>query len=98
MTVRSAVSILSNSRVTGFFLFLGKSCLKTELQFSDYYCLLAVHLLLDLWLEGTFPKLCLALISLWDVGKGRLSLWPVSAWPGLLGLELSGFGFWFFAI
>uniref|UniRef100_A0A7M4F8B1 N-alpha-acetyltransferase 25, NatB auxiliary subunit n=1 Tax=Crocodylus porosus TaxID=8502 RepID=A0A7M4F8B1_CROPO len=29
----------------------GKSCLKTELQFSDYYCLLAVHLLLDLWLE-----------------------------------------------
>ncbi|XP_032085184.1 N-alpha-acetyltransferase 25, NatB auxiliary subunit isoform X1 [Thamnophis elegans] len=30
----------------------GKSCLKTELQFSDYYCLLAVHLLLDLWLEA----------------------------------------------
>ncbi|OXB64168.1 hypothetical protein ASZ78_002098 [Callipepla squamata] len=29
----------------------GKTCLKTELQFSDYYCLLAVHLLLDLWLE-----------------------------------------------
>ncbi|XP_062999880.1 N-alpha-acetyltransferase 25, NatB auxiliary subunit isoform X2 [Elgaria multicarinata webbii] len=30
----------------------GKSCLKTELQFSDYYCLLAVHLLLDIWLEA----------------------------------------------
>uniref|UniRef100_A0A452GVT3 N-alpha-acetyltransferase 25, NatB auxiliary subunit n=1 Tax=Gopherus agassizii TaxID=38772 RepID=A0A452GVT3_9SAUR len=30
----------------------GKSCLKTELQFSDYYCLLAVHLLLDMWLEA----------------------------------------------
>nr|XP_033812407.1 N-alpha-acetyltransferase 25, NatB auxiliary subunit isoform X2 [Geotrypetes seraphini] len=29
----------------------GKSCLKTELQFSDYYCLLAAHVLLDLWLE-----------------------------------------------
>ncbi|XP_053135416.1 N-alpha-acetyltransferase 25, NatB auxiliary subunit isoform X2 [Hemicordylus capensis] len=30
----------------------GKSCLKTELQFSDYYCLLAAHLLLDIWLEA----------------------------------------------
>ncbi|XP_038618784.1 N-alpha-acetyltransferase 25, NatB auxiliary subunit [Tachyglossus aculeatus] len=30
----------------------GKSCLKTELQFSDYYCLLAVHILIDMWLEA----------------------------------------------
>ncbi|XP_068101890.1 N-alpha-acetyltransferase 25, NatB auxiliary subunit isoform X2 [Hyperolius riggenbachi] len=30
----------------------GKSCLKTELQFSDYYCLVGVHLLLDMWLSG----------------------------------------------
>uniref|UniRef100_A0A8C2S5R2 N-alpha-acetyltransferase 25, NatB auxiliary subunit n=1 Tax=Capra hircus TaxID=9925 RepID=A0A8C2S5R2_CAPHI len=29
----------------------GKSCLKTELQFSDYYCLLAVHVLTDVWRE-----------------------------------------------
>ncbi|KAE8635295.1 hypothetical protein XENTR_v10002573 [Xenopus tropicalis] len=30
----------------------GKSCLKTELQFSDYYCLLGAHMLLDLWSNG----------------------------------------------
>ncbi|KAM4710073.1 N-alpha-acetyltransferase 25, NatB auxiliary subunit [Discoglossus pictus] len=30
----------------------GKSCLKTELQFSDYYCLIGAHMLLDLWLNG----------------------------------------------
>ncbi|MEE6503871.1 hypothetical protein FKM82_004997 [Ascaphus truei] len=30
----------------------GKSCLKTELQFSDYYCLIAAHMLLDLWLDA----------------------------------------------
>uniref|UniRef100_A0A8B9GFK5 N-alpha-acetyltransferase 25, NatB auxiliary subunit n=1 Tax=Amazona collaria TaxID=241587 RepID=A0A8B9GFK5_9PSIT len=43
----------------------GKSCLKTELQFSDYYCLLAVHLLLDLWLEGeeTAVWQCLTLLE-----------------------------------
>ncbi|PNI64614.1 NAA25 isoform 7, partial [Pan troglodytes] len=29
----------------------GKTCLKTELQFSDYYCLLAVHALIDVWRE-----------------------------------------------
>lgn len=62
-------------RATLFF-FLGKTCLKTELQFSDYYCLLAVHLLLDLWLEeGMFVK---SLNASWD-GWGREigSLWPV---------------------
>ncbi|XP_038630065.1 N-alpha-acetyltransferase 25, NatB auxiliary subunit isoform X1 [Scyliorhinus canicula] len=30
----------------------GKSCLKTELQFSDNYCLLAVHILLDIWRQS----------------------------------------------
>ena len=34
-----------------FFSPIGKSCLKTELQFSDYYCLLAVHVLTDVWRE-----------------------------------------------
>ncbi|XP_052463548.1 N-alpha-acetyltransferase 25, NatB auxiliary subunit isoform X2 [Carassius gibelio] len=29
----------------------GKSCLKTELQFSDMYCLMAAHVFIDLWLE-----------------------------------------------
>ncbi|ERE76484.1 N-alpha-acetyltransferase 25, NatB auxiliary subunit [Cricetulus griseus] len=29
-----------------------RSCLKTELQFSDYYCLLAVHVLTDIWREA----------------------------------------------
>ncbi|XP_043571489.1 N-alpha-acetyltransferase 25, NatB auxiliary subunit isoform X1 [Chiloscyllium plagiosum] len=30
----------------------GTSCLKTELQFSDNYCLLAVHQLLDIWRQS----------------------------------------------
>ncbi|KAM5194655.1 N-alpha-acetyltransferase 25, NatB auxiliary subunit isoform 2-T2 [Mantella aurantiaca] len=30
----------------------GKSCVKTELQFSDYYCLIGAHFLLDLWIDG----------------------------------------------
>ncbi|RXN26394.1 N-alpha-acetyltransferase auxiliary subunit-like isoform X2 [Labeo rohita] len=29
----------------------GKSCLKTELQFSDMYCLMAAHVYIDLWIE-----------------------------------------------
>ncbi|KAG7476624.1 hypothetical protein MATL_G00084890 [Megalops atlanticus] len=29
----------------------GKSCLKTELQFSDMYCLMAAHVYIDLWRE-----------------------------------------------
>ncbi|XP_053329156.1 N-alpha-acetyltransferase 25, NatB auxiliary subunit [Spea bombifrons] len=33
-------------------LVFGKSCLKTELQFSDYYCLVGAHMLLDLWMDG----------------------------------------------
>ncbi|XP_063820433.1 N-alpha-acetyltransferase 25, NatB auxiliary subunit isoform X1 [Pseudophryne corroboree] len=30
----------------------GRTCLKTELQFSDYYCLIGAHMLLDLWING----------------------------------------------
>ncbi|XP_063065865.1 N-alpha-acetyltransferase 25, NatB auxiliary subunit [Engraulis encrasicolus] len=30
----------------------GKSCLKTELQFSDMYCLMAAHVYVDLWMES----------------------------------------------
>ncbi|KAM8961323.1 N-alpha-acetyltransferase 25, NatB auxiliary subunit isoform 2-T2 [Pelodytes ibericus] len=33
-------------------LVFGKSCLKTELQFSDYYCLIGAQMLLDLWTNG----------------------------------------------
>uniref|UniRef100_A0A4W4FBD8 N-alpha-acetyltransferase 25, NatB auxiliary subunit n=1 Tax=Electrophorus electricus TaxID=8005 RepID=A0A4W4FBD8_ELEEL len=29
----------------------GTSCLKTELQFSDMYCLMAAHVYIDLWIE-----------------------------------------------
>ncbi|XP_022536484.2 N-alpha-acetyltransferase 25, NatB auxiliary subunit [Astyanax mexicanus] len=29
----------------------GKSCLKTELQHSDMYCLMAAHVYIDLWME-----------------------------------------------
>ncbi|XP_036383509.1 N-alpha-acetyltransferase 25, NatB auxiliary subunit-like [Megalops cyprinoides] len=29
----------------------GKACLKTELQFSDMYCLMASHVCIDLWAE-----------------------------------------------
>lgn len=32
-------------------MFAGKNALKTELQFSDMYCLMAAHLYVDLWTE-----------------------------------------------
>ncbi|KAM3937578.1 N-alpha-acetyltransferase 25, NatB auxiliary subunit [Leptodactylus fuscus] len=43
----------------------GKSCLKTELQFSDYYCLIGAHMLLDLWSNGENWAVwqCLALLE-----------------------------------
>ncbi|XP_071999015.1 N-alpha-acetyltransferase 25, NatB auxiliary subunit isoform X2 [Engystomops pustulosus] len=43
----------------------GKSCLKTELQFSDYYCLIGAHMLLDLWNQGEDWAVwqCLALLE-----------------------------------
>ena len=31
---------------------LGENLLKTDLQYSDHYLLLAVHLLLDMWQQG----------------------------------------------
>lgn len=31
--------------------FTGNNALKTELQFSDMYCLMAVHVYIDLWRE-----------------------------------------------
>lgn len=37
---------------------IGNNTLKTELQFSDMYCLMAVHVYIDLWIEtGEFPPL-----------------------------------------
>ncbi|XP_048876335.1 N-alpha-acetyltransferase 25, NatB auxiliary subunit [Brienomyrus brachyistius] len=44
----------------------GKSCLKTELQFSDMYCLMAAHIYIDLWAEtGDEGRLwqCLGLLE-----------------------------------
>ncbi|KAF4108499.1 hypothetical protein G5714_011258 [Onychostoma macrolepis] len=44
----------------------GKSCLKTELQFSDMYCLMAAHVYIDLWMEtGDQNKLwqCLGMLE-----------------------------------
>lgn len=35
----------------------GKSALKTELQFSDMYCLMAAHVYVDLWMD-TGESLC----------------------------------------
>lgn len=49
-----------SSRSLTIFCFLsvvGKSCLKTELQFSDMYCLMAAHVYIDLWIEtGEFTS------------------------------------------
>ncbi len=43
----------SSSLIISHFLsVLGKSCLKTELQFSDMYCLMAAHVYIDLWMES----------------------------------------------
>lgn len=41
----------TNIKIDMIFSPVGKTCLKTELQFSDYYCLLAVHVLIDVWRE-----------------------------------------------
>lgn len=42
----------------------GKSCLKTELQFSDMYCLMAAHVYIDLWTETGESSLSLSLSPL----------------------------------
>uniref|UniRef100_A0A671PML4 N-alpha-acetyltransferase 25, NatB auxiliary subunit n=1 Tax=Sinocyclocheilus anshuiensis TaxID=1608454 RepID=A0A671PML4_9TELE len=41
----------------------GKSCLKTELQFSDMYCLMAAHVYIDLWLETGESRSCFLVID-----------------------------------
>ncbi|KAI1901151.1 hypothetical protein AGOR_G00057240 [Albula goreensis] len=44
----------------------GKGCLKTELQFSDMYCLMAAHVYIDLWEETgkeSMLWLCLGLLE-----------------------------------
>ncbi|KAJ1093026.1 hypothetical protein NDU88_006135 [Pleurodeles waltl] len=46
----------------------GKSCLKTDLQYSDYYCLLAAHLLLDLWLDGADERAVWYALTLLEEG------------------------------
>uniref|UniRef100_A0A7N4UZY0 N-alpha-acetyltransferase 25, NatB auxiliary subunit n=1 Tax=Sarcophilus harrisii TaxID=9305 RepID=A0A7N4UZY0_SARHA len=46
----------------------GKSCLKTELQCSDYYCLLAVHMLLDMWLEAGEERAAWQALTLLEEG------------------------------
>ena len=38
---------------------VGKSCLKTELQFSDMYCLMAAHVYIDLWTETGESLMCM---------------------------------------
>ncbi|XP_064209425.1 N-alpha-acetyltransferase 25, NatB auxiliary subunit-like isoform X2 [Anguilla rostrata] len=44
----------------------GRACLKTELQFSDMYCLMAAHVYIDLWEETGDPAVlwqCLGLLE-----------------------------------
>ncbi|XP_077398657.1 N-alpha-acetyltransferase 25, NatB auxiliary subunit [Vanacampus margaritifer] len=44
----------------------GKNTLKTELQFSDMYCLMAAHVYIDLWMESgdeTMAWQCLGLLQ-----------------------------------
>ncbi|KAL6472506.1 hypothetical protein MHYP_G00186940 [Metynnis hypsauchen] len=44
----------------------GKNCLKTELQFSDMYCLMAAHVYIDLWMETGNEQMlwqCLGLLE-----------------------------------
>uniref|UniRef100_A0AAR2L786 N-alpha-acetyltransferase 25, NatB auxiliary subunit n=1 Tax=Pygocentrus nattereri TaxID=42514 RepID=A0AAR2L786_PYGNA len=44
----------------------GKNCLKTELQFSDMYCLMAAHVYVDLWMETGNEQMlwqCLGLLE-----------------------------------
>ncbi|KAK7895482.1 hypothetical protein WMY93_020807 [Mugilogobius chulae] len=47
-------------------LIFGKNALKTELQFSDMYCLMAAHVYIDLWLETEDENMvwcCLGLLQ-----------------------------------
>nr|XP_055063489.1 N-alpha-acetyltransferase 25, NatB auxiliary subunit [Misgurnus anguillicaudatus] len=63
----------------------GTSCLKTELQFSDMYCLMAAHLYIDLWMETGDQKMLWQSLGLLEEG---LSHSPANAQFKLLLLLL----------
>ncbi|XP_060764677.1 N-alpha-acetyltransferase 25, NatB auxiliary subunit isoform X3 [Neoarius graeffei] len=49
----------------------GKSCLKTELQFSDMYCLMAAHVYIDLWIETGDEQMLWQCLGLLEEGLSR---------------------------
>uniref|UniRef100_A0A673NLA3 N-alpha-acetyltransferase 25, NatB auxiliary subunit-like n=1 Tax=Sinocyclocheilus rhinocerous TaxID=307959 RepID=A0A673NLA3_9TELE len=51
----------------------GKSCLKTELQFSDMYCLMAAHVYIDLWLETGDQNMLWQCLGLLEEGLSNSS-------------------------
>uniref|UniRef100_A0A671PHJ6 N-alpha-acetyltransferase 25, NatB auxiliary subunit n=1 Tax=Sinocyclocheilus anshuiensis TaxID=1608454 RepID=A0A671PHJ6_9TELE len=51
----------------------GKSCLKTELQFSDMYCLMAAHVYIDLWLETGDQNMLWQCLGLLEEGLSHSS-------------------------
>uniref|UniRef100_A0A8C1M0P5 N(alpha)-acetyltransferase 25, NatB auxiliary subunit n=1 Tax=Cyprinus carpio TaxID=7962 RepID=A0A8C1M0P5_CYPCA len=51
----------------------GKSCLKTELQFSDMYCLMAAHVYVDLWLETGDQNMLWQCLGLLEEGLSHSS-------------------------
>ncbi|XP_059395905.1 N-alpha-acetyltransferase 25, NatB auxiliary subunit-like isoform X2 [Carassius carassius] len=51
----------------------GKSCLKTELQFSDMYCLMAAHVFIDLWLETGDQNMLWQCLGLLEEGLSHSS-------------------------
>uniref|UniRef100_A0A673N8T2 N-alpha-acetyltransferase 25, NatB auxiliary subunit-like n=1 Tax=Sinocyclocheilus rhinocerous TaxID=307959 RepID=A0A673N8T2_9TELE len=51
----------------------GKSCLKTELQFSDMYCLMAAHVYIDLWLETGESNMLWQCLGLLEEGLSNSS-------------------------
>uniref|UniRef100_A0A8C8G8K0 N(alpha)-acetyltransferase 25, NatB auxiliary subunit n=1 Tax=Oncorhynchus tshawytscha TaxID=74940 RepID=A0A8C8G8K0_ONCTS len=63
----------------------GKSCLKTELQFSDMYCLMAAHVYVDLWTETGDENMLWQCLSVLEEG---LSFSPSNAQFKLLLLLL----------
>ncbi|XP_059400362.1 N-alpha-acetyltransferase 25, NatB auxiliary subunit isoform X3 [Carassius carassius] len=51
----------------------GTSCLKTELQFSDMYCLMAAHVFIDLWLETGDQNMLWQCLGLLEEGLSHSS-------------------------
>ncbi|KAK2870730.1 hypothetical protein Q8A67_023257 [Cirrhinus molitorella] len=51
----------------------GKSCLKTELQFSDMYCLMAAHVYIDLWIETGDQSMLWQCLGLLEEGLSHSS-------------------------